>query len=305
MLVVNISDQLGNQMFAYAAIRTIAEQHGYDFGFIRAHNDRINDNDKKYGNEIHTIFENTHDQWLQELPASVTHTYTEQIGTNDAVFFSSDVQQIPDNTYLIGHFISYQYIKDNLDHIRQWFTFPSDTVQTCQHKLATVREKHPSKILIGIHFRVGDDYLKQGFLLQSSYWIHAAEHMIQKYGKDNVLFLPFYDKKPARGGIVNYFFSHYPCENIRGTLVEDMCSLTMLENLIVCNSSFSAMAGILNAVPEHTIIRPSTYPAEAGYLPTDCFPDDWIIISAKKSFQSWLQYRIMVGKGKILKLIRH
>ena len=33
MLVVNISDQLGNQMFAYAAIRTLAEQKGYDFGF--------------------------------------------------------------------------------------------------------------------------------------------------------------------------------------------------------------------------------------------------------------------------------
>lgn len=79
MLVVNISDQLGNQMFAYAAIRTIAEQKGYDFGFIRAHNDRINDTDHKYGNEIHTIFPQTRQNFLEKLPDTVVHTYHEQI----------------------------------------------------------------------------------------------------------------------------------------------------------------------------------------------------------------------------------
>ena len=301
MLVVNISDQLGNQMFAYAAIRTLAEQKGYDFGFIRAHNDRINDTDHKYGNEIHTIFPQTRQNLLEKLPDTVVHTYHEQIQPGDPLFYNEEVAHIEDNTYLIGHFISYQYLHSYIDEVRKWFTFPQDISDRCQTRIASVRKKYPDKKLIAIHFRVGDDYLKQGFLLQSSYWIHAAEYILQLYGRENVIFLPFYDRKQKKGGIVNYFFQHYPCEDIRGTLVEDMCSLSLLENLIVCNSSFSAMAGILNQVPDHLIIRPSSYPAGSGYLPTDCFPEEWISIPARKSFRSWLNYRSMQLKGFLLK----
>lgn len=32
MLLCQLSDQLGNQMFAYAAIKSIALDHGYKFG---------------------------------------------------------------------------------------------------------------------------------------------------------------------------------------------------------------------------------------------------------------------------------
>ena len=43
MLTVTISDQLGNQMFAYASVKTIAQNRGEFFGFVRAKNNLIND----------------------------------------------------------------------------------------------------------------------------------------------------------------------------------------------------------------------------------------------------------------------
>ena len=46
MLTVTISDQLGNQMFAYASVKTIAQNRGEFFGFVRAENNLINDTDK-------------------------------------------------------------------------------------------------------------------------------------------------------------------------------------------------------------------------------------------------------------------
>ena len=66
MLVGKIADQLGNQMFTYASLKTIARDRKEDFYFIRAHNDRINDSDKRYGNEIHTMFPNIQGEFLEE-----------------------------------------------------------------------------------------------------------------------------------------------------------------------------------------------------------------------------------------------
>ena len=43
MLTVTISDQLGNQMFAYASVKTIAQNRGEFFGFVRAENNLINE----------------------------------------------------------------------------------------------------------------------------------------------------------------------------------------------------------------------------------------------------------------------
>ena len=74
MLVARIADQLGNQMFAYASVKTIAQHRQEPFGFVREWNDRINDSDRKYGNEIHTIVPAIHDEFFEQLPAAITHT---------------------------------------------------------------------------------------------------------------------------------------------------------------------------------------------------------------------------------------
>lgn len=302
MLVVNISDQLGNQMFAYASVKTIAQERGFDFRFIRAWNNRINDTDKKYGNEIHTIFPQTADELLTELPSFIEHVYNEEISTHTDRIYSESAKNVLDNTFMKGHFISYTYLKNNLEQIRQWFAFSEEILNSSKEKLLTVQKQYPDKHLVAIHFRTGEDYLRQGFLLNSSYWIQAAEYMLKKYGKEQVIFLPFYDRKPKSGGIVNHFFKKYPCIDIRGSLVEDMCCLTLIQDVIICNSSFSTMAGILNNSADKEILRPSIYPASGSFQPTDCFPDEWTVIPAKASRISWLYYRFMKFKGILLKL---
>lgn len=304
MLVVNVSDQLGNQMFAYASVKTIVQEKGFDFHFIRAQNDRVNDTNKIYGSEIHTIFPQAANELLKELPISVKSTYNEEVSAHADKIYSENAKKVSDNTFMNGHFIPYTYFKNNMEHVRQWFTFPEDIFSSSQKKLQTVQEQYPDKHLVAIHFRTGEDYLRQGFLLRPSYWIQAAEYMLKKYGKDQVIFLPFYDRKPSKGGIVNQFFQQYPCVDIRGSLVQDMCCMTFVKDLIVCNSSFSAMAGILNTSTGKEILRPSVYPASGSFQPTDCFPDEWTVIPAKASLFSWLYYHFMKFKGMLLKLLK-
>lgn len=304
MLVAEISDQLGNQMFAYASVKTIAERKGYSFGFVRAENRRINDTDAKYGNEIHTIFPETKKDFLPELPEDLKYTFTEQVPPGSKTFFSCQALRVQDQTYMKGHFISYLYFSDNMEHVRSWFAFPEDIRETCRQKMEALRQKYPDKKLIAIHFRVGKDYTRQGFLLRRSYWFRAAAYMVSLYGKNNILFVPFYDARAKHHGIVHEFMKKYPCEVIKGSLVEDMCCLTMFDHLIVCNSSFSIMAGILNDRPDKMVLRPSVYPSGAGYQPVDCFPKEWITIPARRNIWSHQNYRRMVLKGRLLKLIR-
>ncbi|MCI8429198.1 MAG: hypothetical protein HFI16_02925 [Lachnospiraceae bacterium] len=303
MLVADISDQLGNQMFAYAAVKTIAQKKGYEFRFIRAHNTRINSSDPKYGSELHTIFPQTSSELLDELPP-LPNTWNESITPSSSQIYTEEATEVPDNTYMKGHFISCLYFMDNLDQVRKWFAFSPDILEACQSRLKRVQEAYPGRQPVAVHFRVGDDYLKQGFLLHESYWFHAAEYMIQKYGKEHLLFLPFYDHRPSSGGLVNRFMQRYPCENIRGTLVEDMCTLTLVRNLIVCNSSFSAMAGILNHMPGKQVLRPSVYPSGTQYQPADCFPGTWTVIPARQNRFSFLYCGFMKTKGRLLKVLR-
>jgi len=136
MLVANISDQLGNQMFAYASVKTIAERKGYSFGFVRARNDHINDTDPRYGNEIHTVFPQIRKELLPELPSDIKYTFTENVTPYSKMFFSEKALQVKNQTFMKGHFISYLYFSDNIDHVRSWFTFPDEVKKTCRSRLS-------------------------------------------------------------------------------------------------------------------------------------------------------------------------
>lgn len=304
MLVADISDQLGNQMFAYASVKTIAERKGYSFGFVRAHNDRINDTDPKYGNEIHTVFPNVKKDFLPELPADIPYTFSENVTPYSSMFFSEKALRVKDGTYMKGHFISYLYFADNMEHVREWFAFSEEIQTKCRERLSALKKKYPDKHLVAIHFRVGPDYFRQGFLLEDSYWFRAADELLNRYGKGSVLFVPFYDSTASNRKTVSRFLETYPCEVIRGSLVEDMCCMTMFQNLIVCNSSFSIMAGILNDQPDKLVLRPSVYPSGEGYQPGDCFPEEWTVIPAKRDAHSHRCYERMVVKGRILTAVR-
>ena len=146
MLIAKIADQLGNQMFTYASIKTIAQDRNESFAFIRAFNDRINDSDKKYGNELHTIFPNIENEYLEDLPESITHTYAEPPLRERCSNYQSETLQVPADTLMIGHYISYRYFSHNLEHVRQWFTFPADISVPVEEELRRLRKKYPDRV---------------------------------------------------------------------------------------------------------------------------------------------------------------
>ena len=303
MLVATISDQLGNQMFAYASVKTIAQSRGEAFGFVRAKNNLINDTDKRYGNEIHTIFPNTRQDFLPELPARITHTWDEPPLKERTANFQPSAFTVPEDTLMNGHFISCRYLAENRTQVQNWFTFPEDIELSVREELARLQSKYPGRPLVAAHFRVGRDYVQQGFRLADDYWFHAADEVLKRC--EHPVFLLFYDHKDPSGGVVSDFMKKYDCEVCRGSLVHDLCMMSKCHWQIICNSSFSIMSAVLNANSDQVILRPSVYPVGLDFQKDDCFAADWILVPARQDPASRRNCRIQILKGKILKLIRH
>lgn len=284
MLIVRISDQLGNQMFAYASVKTIAETGGgYEFGFVRAQNDLVNDTDEKYGNEIHTIFPNVKKEFLEKIPESIIHVYEDPPVNQRIANYQKPATEVSDNTLMIGHFVSYKYFSDNIENVWKWFAFPLDIETTVQAELERLQQKYSDRPLVAVHFRVGKDYTSQGFLLRKKYWFRAAEKIVQE-STNTPVFLLFYDQKKS---IINEFIRKYDCEICRGSLIHDLCMMSKCRKQIICNSSFSIMSAVLNQNSDKEIFRPSVYPVGLYFYPLDCFAEDWRVIPAKQSILSY------------------
>lgn len=299
MLVAQIADQLGNQLFTYASVKTIAQDRGEEFRFIRADNRRVNDNDAKYGNELQTMFPNVKKDFLTELPDFISHRYHEPPMKERKTNFQESALHVPSNTLMQGHFISCRYFSHNMDNVIRWFAFPEEVERQVAEELGQLHKKYPGKALAAVHFRVGADYRRQGFRIRDRYWTDAAEYLLKS--SPDTVFLLFYDRKEP---VVGHFMKKYPSEICRGSLTHDLCMMSKCEKQIVCNSTFSIMSGVLNQVPGHETVRPSAYPCGACRQPQDCFPEEWHVIPARQSFSSRCQYQWMCLKGALRKLIK-
>lgn len=304
MIVVRITSQLANQMFAYASIKSIAKDKGYKFRYIHeycnASEISYSTADKKYGRDFDTIFPIPKKEELKSLDnLSLTeHEEYEYIKKYDSFYYKEAIE-IKDNTYMKGHFICPKYFIHRINEVRQWFQFPKEIDEKSSKLISNIRNKNLGKKIISVHFRVGQDYLLHGFLMKSAYWINAAEKAQKKFG--NVKYIVFCDKQTK---IVNQFLKKYDCEIIRGSLVEDLCSMTKCDAHILSNSTFSMMGALLDPKNGYTI-RPSHYFTGPRTEQKDCFLDDWDVVDSQRDYMSFLFSTLRLGsiRNKLFDLI--
>ena len=116
--------QLGNQMFQYAALKGIAERHGYDF-MIPNNKDVMVDS---LGNKLRTELFDAFD-----LNVKVGILQTENYLQEPHYEYSVDlVNNCPDNFSLWGFFQTEKYFKHIEDQIRKDFTFKKQIRDECK-----------------------------------------------------------------------------------------------------------------------------------------------------------------------------
>lgn len=101
-----------------------------------------------------------------------------------------------------------------------------------------------------------------------------------------ILFLSvFYDKM---SGIISDFKKNYPSIISHNSLLEDFCMISKCDYHIVCNSSFSVMAALMDKKSSCSTYCPSIWPIPKKLYPIDTYPQQWKKIKAQRNVYSFL-----------------
>lgn len=140
MLVVKLSDQLGNQMFAYAAVKSIALDKGFEFGVCNEYDNQFlkNDTDEKFGNTLTSIFPQIRQEIVSEL--SNYANFQEITNYQSKSSIQKTAYEVMDNTLMLGHYISPLYFMHRIDEVREWFTLPAEILKKAEKHCQKLRQ---------------------------------------------------------------------------------------------------------------------------------------------------------------------
>lgn len=248
--------RLGNQMFQYAALRGIAAARGYDFAIPQS-----NFEDEWKDHQLFETFKLPHNknrgyqlqpQYYQEKQFHYDQTY---------------VDNCPDQVCLFGYFQTERYFEHIADSIREDFTFKDHIVETCQGFIDQVNNP------IALHVRRTDYVTKSKD--HPPCGLEYYQEALSKFDEDRDVIV--FSDDPEWCKQQELF------ESDRFMVAEgndnryDMCLISMCDDFIIANSSFSWWGAWL--ANRGTVIAPSRWFGDDGYTSKndtrDIVPDRW------------------------------
>jgi hypothetical protein len=213
---------LGNQLWVYAAARSIAEYHQTSFRVLDAHlfkGDSFLD--------IKTMAGNLPEH-AESAPASMdgARLLKEQLFyDHELKYFASAydqrVETIKGDTIIEGLFQSEKYFYSNLSRLREWVRLKDDYLISSR--------KHSDQCVINV--RGGEYKRHQSLILPRSYWEHAINNMKSRYGAQDFLIVT---------DDANYASRLLPkIPILEGNIGDCYAALHGAGYIIVSNSSFS------------------------------------------------------------------
>jgi len=259
---IGYSGRLGNQMFQYAALKSIALKNNYEFAIP----DHFNT--KQDG-----CFDFTNNQWIEfrldlfdgfNIVCPIITTHPNNSYQEKDFSFEPEIFTISDDTAIEGYFQSYKYFEEFKQDIINDFNFKFDILNKCQNIISQYHNP------VSIHIRRGD-YVKH-----PSFWNITPEYIqeaFNHFNDDEYTFLIFSDdiewcKQIFPDGVVfvegnNQF--------------EDLCLMSLCQHNIIANSSYSWWGAYLNQNPDKKVIAPKNWFIPAKPL-NDLYPQNWIIV---------------------------
>jgi hypothetical protein len=291
MIIVKLTGGLGNQMFQYAAARRLSVKHGsllklddsiyrtdqagltpykYELGCFSLGSKMANKMDIILagigGGPVSMI--------MQLLPFNKKLKMIREKDFN----FDPAMPEVPDNIYLIGHWISYKYFRDIEDLIRKEFTFI--VPQTGGRKQLSYHIA--SSESVSLHIRRGD-YVADKSTNQKhgvcgpDYYKKAISIIEEKTGSPH--FYVFSDDiKWAKENVKISHPTEYVENNINDNASEDMRLMSQCKHNIIANSTYSWWGAWLNSNPGKTVLTPKKWFNDESINVADLIPEGWIKI---------------------------
>lgn len=211
--------RLGNQMFQYATLYSIAKKNGYEYGIPF---------DAKSQNEYENMCLK---ECFKNISAKNCKMFMPKTRVQETSnLFSFDLMKIEDNVDLFGYFQTEKYFKDYRNDILHEFAFKEEI----KNKVTDIRKNYDSE-LISIHMRFGDyDLLPDVYPKPSKQYYENALDILPKDAK----IILFSDEPHKAEEFFNSLEKKFT--NIKGlNKYEDMCFMSMCDYHIIANSSFS------------------------------------------------------------------
>jgi hypothetical protein len=284
MIVADLYSNLGNQLFAYAATKTIALDLGYEYryrvirpSFVKC-DSGLDDYAQEYESNFEKFFSIDVSERIQELPGKTLNEWRWE-RTPDTNYIAT-VYNIPINTHLTGYFLSPKYFEHRRQDVLKWFRFHSDIKSKCEQFRAKIVNETGANHLVAVHIRCGKFYRKLNMVLDSKYQINAINYIKDNFVHDKVCFLLFSDVPSeairmlgsAKKGVVLH----------HGNMFEDLCMMTLCDSHIVANSTFSWWGAWLAESSKGVKVRPSIWPIDGNQSgPQDVFPASWMPINSQ------------------------
>lgn len=297
MIIVKLMGGLGNQMFQYAAGRSLAHLHGTELRLDHSFFELSENVATPRQYELHHFNvsgkrSNKYDFW-----AIVTHRHRwhillkalwpllrrdfksikiiqERLFDFDPSFFD-----FPDNIQLAGYWQSEKYFSDIADIIRKEFTVRSQLTGENQ-RIANVIN---SSTAVSLHVRRGD-YVS----CEKTAAVHGAcsleyyDNAIERIA--NLVSAPhFFIFSDDIAWVKKHLHLDYPVtivgHNSSENGCEDLRLMSFCRHHIIANSSFSWWGAWLNPQPDKIVIAPARWFSDTTIDTSDLIPESWIRIS--------------------------
>jgi len=259
--------RLCNQMFQYAALKGIARKTGVDCcipHYTQAVDDGI-------GNMLRTELFDSFD--LDVKIGLLNNGHAPVVNERHFHFDEELFKMCPDHVDLRGYFQTEKYFKHIEKEIRSDFTFKDEILNPCKEMIESVENP------IALHVRRGD-YIKNAenhFNLPSAYY----EAALSKFDADrNVIVFsddPVWCHDEGTFADDRFIISENEDNRV------DLCLMSLCNDFIIANSSYSWWGAWLSANKDKTVIAPAQWFGKTGYTKDhntkDLIPNDWTIIN--------------------------
>ncbi len=288
MLIMRYNGGLGNQMFQFAAVASLANTLKVDFSFDC---DFFNHSySRPY--QLNIFFDDKKEvKGLKYKALWAFRKYIKDKFLNLNVYCEKDFNfeqrfnEICDNTYIYGFFQSHKYINEEL--IKKYFTFKIEPDEVNKKILKDMNLSES----VSIHIRRGDYVQKKRY---SSIYNHLdVEHYkkaMEIVAKDltSPVFYVFSDDIDWARENLNFegcpncleknakfvFISHNQGEKSW----EDLRLMSNCKHNIIANSSFSWWGAYLNSNPNKIVVAPEKWFQKIQNNPRDIYPESWVLI---------------------------
>ena len=276
--------RLGNQMFQYAALKSLALENGYT---VKLPEDI---HQKSWHGQICLLDNFNLEYEYLTGNDNIQVTYNQNQITGSSQKFDENFYNLSDGTNLYGFFQNVKYFDRHEDQIKKEFSFHPQIYDQCGLYLRDVVGL--DKPIVSVHLRRPDN----NNIVLNDYSISYYMRNALKFFEGDFNFLFFAGGATTDGNSnlheIDYLRDTYKGDNFyhsdTNDTIMDLCLMSMCDhNIVAQDSTYSWWAAYLNSNPDKIVVAPERLHTsiidtnDSSNIPTiydNYYPDDWILV---------------------------